>query len=48
MRPGAHIESEGESMMPSALRKAASLFNLTLALYREMTLNAIRLLPGRH
>ena len=35
-------------MMPTAIRKATSLLNLTLGLYREMTLNALRLLPGRH
>ena len=35
-------------MMPSAIRKATSLLNLTLNLYREMTANALRLLPGRH
>ena len=39
---------QGDLMMPSAIRKATSLLNLTLALYRDMTLNALRLLPGRH
>jgi hypothetical protein len=34
-------------MMPSAIRQATSLLNLTFGLYREMTLNALRLLPGR-
>ena len=34
-------------MMPSAIRKANSLLNLTLALYREMGQNALRLLPSR-
>lgn len=34
--------------MPSAIRKASSLLTMTLNLYREMTINALRLLPGRH
>ncbi len=34
-------------MMPSAIRQATSLLNLTLELYCEMTRNALRLLPGR-
>lgn len=34
-------------MMPVTIRKATGLLNLTLNLYREMGLNALRLLPGR-
>jgi len=34
--------------MPTAIRKATSLLNLAFDLYREMTLNALRLLPSRH
>ena len=33
--------------MRTAIRKASSLFTLTTELYREMTLSALRLLPGR-
>ena len=33
--------------MKTALRKASTLVTLTTALYREMTLSALRLLPGR-
>ena len=34
--------------MPSAIRTASSLLSLTIALYRDMAENALRLLPGRH
>ena len=33
--------------MKSAIRKATDLVTLTAGLYREMTLSALRLLPGR-
>jgi hypothetical protein len=33
--------------MRNAIRKAGSLVTLTAGLYREMTLSALRLLPGR-
>ena len=33
--------------MPTAFRKATGLVTLAIALYRDMTLNALRLLPGR-
>ena len=34
--------------MKTAMRKASSILNLTAGLYREMTVSALRLLPGRH
>ena len=34
-------------IMRIAIRKASSLVALTAELYREMTLSAMRLLPGR-
>jgi hypothetical protein len=33
--------------MKTAMRKASSLLTLTAGLYREMTVSALRLLPGR-
>lgn len=33
--------------MKTALRKAITVVSLTTDLYREMTLSALRLLPGR-
>ncbi len=34
--------------MKLATRKAGNLISLTAGLYREMTLSALRLVPGRH
>jgi hypothetical protein len=34
--------------MKTAIRRASSILNLTADLYREMTVSALRLLPGRH
>ncbi len=34
--------------MKLAIRKASNLISLTAGLYREMTLSALRLVPGRH
>jgi hypothetical protein len=33
--------------MKTAIRRASNLVSLTAGLYREMTLSAMRLLPGR-
>ena len=38
---------EGELSMRNAIRKASTLVTLTAELYREMTLSALRLVPGR-
>jgi hypothetical protein len=34
--------------MKNAMRRASNILNLTAELYREMTVSALRLLPGRH
>jgi hypothetical protein len=34
--------------MRSAISRASSLLSLTADLYRELTLSALRLVPGRH
>ena len=38
----------GRTMMRTAISKASSLVSLTAELYREITLSALRLVPGRH
>ena len=45
--PGAHKEGKGVLKMKIAMRKASNLVALTTELYRELTLSALRLLPGR-
>jgi hypothetical protein len=34
--------------MKTAMQKASTILSLTADLYREMTVSALRLIPGRH
>ena len=48
--PHAHFpdkEQEARAAMKAALQKASDLLNVTAELYRDMTLSALRLLPGK-
>jgi hypothetical protein len=42
-----HIPGRSRSAMKLVINKASDVFNATAELYRDMTLSALRLLPGR-